>query len=45
MEEEIYENNYENCDYCETTYYESDISFGKENINGEIFNSRKDKCG
>lgn len=27
MEEEIYENNYEDCDYCETTYYESDTGY------------------
>jgi len=27
MEEEIYENNYKDCDYCETTYYESDTGY------------------
>lgn len=27
MEEEIYENNYEDCDYCETTYYERDTGY------------------
>ena len=27
MEEEIYENNYEDCDYCETTHYESDTGY------------------
>ena len=27
MEEEIYENDWENCDYCETTYCESDIGY------------------
>lgn len=27
MEEEIYENDWENCDYCEVTYWESDTGF------------------
>ena len=27
MEEEIYEVDYENCSYCETTYYENDTGY------------------
>ena len=38
MEEDIYENDYENCEFCEQTYYENDtgyVEYGCNLITGD----------
>ena len=44
MEEEIYENDWENCDYCETTYCESDIGYYEYGCSSVTGNERDYPC-
>lgn len=44
MEEEIYENDWENCDYCETTYCESYIGYYEYGCSFVTGNERDYPC-
>lgn len=44
MEEEIYENDYEKCEYCEVTYWESDTGYREYGCSLITGNERESEC-
>ena len=44
MEEDIYENDYENCEFCECTYYENDTGYAEYGCNLITGNAKDCEC-